>query len=86
MVSVETNEGPGIPSIPVPIQSVSKERTMSPASKRLLTTKELSRHLQVSITTIWRWRSTGAIPCIKLPTRGFRYDLDAVLAALDGAR
>ena len=85
MVSVETMEGHGFPFIAVFIQSLSKERTMSPASKRLLTTKELSRHLQVSTTTIWRWRNTGAIPCIKLPTRGFRYDLDAVLAALGGA-
>tara|TARA_Y100000034_G_scaffold120062_2_gene162499 strand:+ start:1497 stop:1817 length:321 start_codon:yes stop_codon:yes gene_type:complete len=53
--------------------------------RKLLTAKELSRHFQVGASTIREWCATGAIPCIKLPhDGGVRYDLDAVLAALDG--
>jgi excisionase family DNA binding protein len=52
--------------------------------KELLTAQELSEVLNLSVDTIWRYTREKRIPVIELGKRQYRYDKDAVLAALTG--
>ncbi len=50
----------------------------------LLTTAELAQELQVHEQTIYRWRSQGRIPSLRLSNKAIRYCLVDVLLALHG--
>lgn len=52
-------------------------------TKELLTLDEVAERLRVSVNTLKKYVSTGVIPVIRLSPRTFRFDWDAVLAALD---
>ncbi|MFO8059601.1 MAG: Uma2 family endonuclease [Bacillota bacterium] len=48
----------------------------------LLTARELAETLSLSVETIWRYTRQGKIPAVKLAGRQYRYEREAVLAAL----
>jgi predicted site-specific integrase-resolvase len=50
----------------------------------LLSRAELATRLGVRPTTIGRWTRSGRIPARRLSPKVVRYDLAAVLAALEG--
>lgn len=50
--------------------------------KELLTAQELAEMLNLSVDTIWRYTREKRIPAIELGPRQYRYEKDAVLAAL----
>lgn len=50
--------------------------------KELLTAHELAEILSLSVDTIWRYTREKRIPAIELGPRQYRYEKDAVLAAL----
>lgn len=52
--------------------------------KELLTAQQLSGILNLSVDTIWRYTREKRIPAIELGRRQYRYEKDAVLAALTG--
>ena len=52
--------------------------------KELLTAQELSEILNLSVDTIWRYTREKRIPAIELGKRQYRYEKEAVLAALTG--
>lgn len=49
----------------------------------LLTVRELAERLRVSPDTVRAWARRGAIPSIRLSRKATRFDLRAVLAALE---
>jgi excisionase family DNA binding protein len=48
----------------------------------LIKKKELAKRLSVSPHTVDAWVLRGEIPCIKISTRLYLYEFDAVMAAL----
>ena len=50
--------------------------------KNLLTAKELSKRLSLSVATIWRYTREGRIPVVEFGSRQYRYDEDQVLVSL----
>ena len=55
-------------------------------SEDLLSRAELAARLGVTPTTIGRWTRLGRIPARQLSPKVVRYDLSAVLAALEAHR
>lgn len=51
----------------------------------LLNCEELAKALSVSIHSVRKWRFEGKIPCYKL-AKSVRYDVQAVIIALQGAK
>jgi len=52
--------------------------------KELMNAQALARVLDLSVETIWRYTRKGKIPHIELGGRQYRYNLNAVIAALSG--
>ena len=52
--------------------------------KELLTAQQLSEVLNLSVDTIWRYTRQKRIPAIELGKKQYRYEKEAVLAALTG--
>lgn len=50
--------------------------------RQLLTAQELAAKLNLSVETIWRYTRQKRIPYVEVGLRQYRYDLDAVLAAM----
>ena len=50
--------------------------------KQLATSREIAEIIGISIYTVYEWTKLGRIPVIRLTPRTIRYDIDAVLAAL----
>ena len=50
----------------------------------LLTTAQLAKELRVHPQTIYRWRSRGSIPSLRLSSKARRFRLVDVLLALHG--
>lgn len=50
---------------------------MNTAVNNLLSKQQLSEHLQVSVTTIDRWRKQG-LPCTRVGVKLIRFDLSEV--------
>jgi hypothetical protein len=48
----------------------------------LLNAKELAEELNKPVSGIYDLTRTGAIPCVKISARCYRYDFDEVLAVL----
>jgi excisionase family DNA binding protein len=55
-------------------------------AKKLMTRGELASYLGVSYLTIYQWVKAGRIPEINLGRRTRRYDLKAVMDALQKGR
>jgi excisionase family DNA binding protein len=53
---------------------------------RLYRARELAELLSVSPGSVYSWARSGRIPVIRASHRVFRFDADAVLAALEGGR
>lgn len=49
---------------------------------KLLTAQELAENLSLSVDTIWRYTRQKKIPAVKLGEKQYRYEKEAVLAAL----
>ena len=56
------------------------------ASKTMITKKELSEHLSVSSRLITRLMADDKIPYVKVGATAVRFDLQKVLAALEGGQ
>jgi excisionase family DNA binding protein len=56
------------------------------ARKPLSTAREIAEILGVSTWTVYDWSRSGRIPAIRATPRVVRFDVDAVLAALEGGR
>lgn len=52
--------------------------------KKLLTAQELADILNLSVETIWRYTRQKRIPAVELGEKQYRYEKEAVLAALTG--
>ena len=52
----------------------------------LITAQALADALNLSVETIWRYTRNNKIPYVTLGERQYRYNLQAVVAALTGAR
>jgi excisionase family DNA binding protein len=52
--------------------------------KKLLTAQELAKLLNVSVETVWRYTRQKKIPVVELGEKQYRYQEEAVLAALAG--
>jgi transcriptional regulator with XRE-family HTH domain len=52
----------------------------------LLTGREIAAKLRVTPRLISMWANDGTIPCIRISRKVFRYDLDAVIAAVGNRR
>jgi excisionase family DNA binding protein len=50
---------------------------------QLLTTRELASRLRVSPTTVRHWTQAGLIPALKIKSNVYRFDLTAVMNALE---
>jgi len=50
---------------------------------RLLTPRELARVLKIGEEAVAKLRRAGRIPCVRIGQRTIRFDLDAVLKALE---
>lgn len=61
-----------------PKQDKSNEKSTS----ELITTKELSKLLKKSETTLWKWRKTGKIPYLIGGEKSILYDWDEVQKSL----
>ncbi|MTI95747.1 MAG: DNA-binding protein [Firmicutes bacterium] len=53
-------------------------------AKDLITAQALADTLDLSVETIWRYTRTKRIPYVELGSRQYRYNLEAVVAALAG--
>jgi predicted DNA-binding transcriptional regulator AlpA len=56
--------------------------TESTGPERLVTTRQIAAHAQVSQRTVANWRATRRIPFIRINARNVRYRLSEVEAAL----
>ena len=43
------------------------QKTATPEAASFIDEKELLKRLPVSRRTLWQWRETGKIPCVRLP-------------------
>jgi predicted site-specific integrase-resolvase len=50
---------------------------------RRLTTRQVAELYQVTIRTVANWRNSGVIPFVRINARCIRYDLAAVVSALE---
>ncbi|NMA92269.1 MAG: helix-turn-helix domain-containing protein [Firmicutes bacterium] len=53
---------------------------------KLLTAHELAKILSLSVETVWRYTRQNKIPFVELGNKQYRYEKEAVLAALAGSR
>lgn len=54
--------------------------------EKLLTAKELADALNLTVETVWRYTRQKKIPVVDLGKKQYRYEKEAVLAALSGER
>lgn len=54
--------------------------------EKLLTAQELSEILNLSVETVWRYTRQKKIPAVELGEKQYRYEKNAVLAALAGKK